>query len=137
MVAALGVADSRLGALVRLAAACARPSKSSSWRSAMAWLLLIKTPDGRAFLYDCGRLGDPSVGRRIVAPALWAGGVGRIEAVYLSHADQDHYDGLLDLLDRFPHRRRLRHTGVRRASQSVGHRAAQSHQVTRRPDSTR
>ncbi len=63
--------------------------------------VLIQTPDGRAFLYDCGRLGDPSVGRRIIAPALWARGVGRIEAVYLSHADQDHYDGLLDLLDRF------------------------------------
>ncbi len=64
--------------------------------------VLIRTPDGRAFLYDCGRLGDPSVGRRIVAPALWARGVGRIDAVFLSHADQDHYDGLIDLLDRFP-----------------------------------
>ena len=28
--------------------------------------------------------------------------MGRIDAVFLSHADQDHYDGLLDLLDRFP-----------------------------------
>ena len=64
--------------------------------------VLIRTPDGGAYLYDCGRLGDPSVGRRIVAPALWKRGVGRIDAVFLSHADQDHYDGLLDLLDRFP-----------------------------------
>jgi competence protein ComEC len=64
--------------------------------------VLIRTPDGRALLYDCGRLGDPSVGRRIIAPALWARGVGRIDAVFLSHADQDHYDGVPDLLDRFP-----------------------------------
>ncbi len=64
--------------------------------------VLIRTPDGGAYLYDCGRLGDSSVGRRIVAPALWNRGVGRIDAVFLSHADQDHYDGLLDLLDRFP-----------------------------------
>jgi competence protein ComEC len=64
--------------------------------------VLIRTPDGGAYLYDCGRLGDPSVGRRIVAPALWNRGIGRIDAVFLSHADQDHYDGLLDLLDRFP-----------------------------------
>ena len=64
--------------------------------------VLLRTPDGRACLYDCGRLGDPSVGRRIVAPALWARGVSRIDAVFLSHADQDHYDGLIDLLDRFP-----------------------------------
>ena len=36
-----------------------------------------------------------------VAPALWNRGVGRIDAVFLSHADHDHYDGLPDLLDRF------------------------------------
>ena len=33
---------------------------------------------------------------------LWARGVSRIDTVFLSHADQDHYDGLPDLLDRFP-----------------------------------
>ncbi len=64
--------------------------------------VIIQTPDGHTHLYDCGRLGDPSVGRRIVAPALWARGSGRIDTVFLSHADQDHYDGLPDLLVRFP-----------------------------------
>ena len=64
--------------------------------------VLIHTPDGQTLLYDCGRLGDPTVGRRIIAPALWARGVSRIDTVFLSHADQDHYDGLPDLLDRFP-----------------------------------
>ncbi len=64
--------------------------------------VLIHTPDGQTLLYDCGRMGDPSVGRRIIAPALWARGVSRIDTVFLSHADQDHYDGLPDLLDRFP-----------------------------------
>ncbi len=64
--------------------------------------VLIQTPGGRNLLYDCGRLGDPSVGRRIIAPALWARGVRRIDTVFLSHADLDHYNGLTDLLDRFP-----------------------------------
>ncbi len=64
--------------------------------------VLIQTPDGQTLLYDCGRLGDPTVGRRIIAPALWARGVSRIGTVFLSHADQDPYDGLPDLLDRFP-----------------------------------
>jgi competence protein ComEC len=64
--------------------------------------VLLQTPDGQTHLYDCGRLGDPTVGRRIIAPALWARGVSRIDTVFLSHADQDHYDGLPDLLDRFP-----------------------------------
>jgi competence protein ComEC len=63
--------------------------------------VLIQTPDGQTFLYDCGRLGDPSVGRRIVAPALWERGVARLDAVFLSHADQDHFNALTDLLDRF------------------------------------
>ncbi|HEX3449031.1 MAG TPA: ComEC/Rec2 family competence protein, partial [Isosphaeraceae bacterium] len=63
--------------------------------------VVLHLPDGQTLLYDCGRLGDPSVGRRIIAPALWASGVNRIDTVFLSHADQDHYDGLPDLLDRF------------------------------------
>ena len=46
-------------------------------------------------------MGDPSVGRRIIAPALWSRGVTRLDSVFLSHADQDHYNALPDLLDRF------------------------------------
>ena len=64
--------------------------------------VLIRGGDGRTILYDCGKLGDPSVGRRIVAPALWARGGHRLDEVWLSHADADHYDGLPDLLDRVP-----------------------------------
>ncbi len=63
--------------------------------------VVVATPEGRAFLYDCGRMDDPGVGRRIVAPALWSRGLSRIDAVYLSHADNDHYNGLPDILDRF------------------------------------
>jgi competence protein ComEC len=64
--------------------------------------VVLDTGDGRAVLYDCGRMRDPAVGRRVIAPALWARGVGRLDAVVLSHADADHYNGLPDLLDRFP-----------------------------------
>jgi len=106
-----------------------RLSRSATWLLAVAWFVpgwllsgtsgreatleaeflavghglavLLHTPDGQTLVYDCGRLGDPTVGRRIIAPALWADGVNRIETVFLSHADQDHYDGLPDLLDRF------------------------------------
>lgn len=63
--------------------------------------VVIEAGDGRAWVYDCGRMRDPGVGRRIIAPALWSRGVRRIEAVILSHADSDHYNGLPDLLDRF------------------------------------
>jgi competence protein ComEC len=61
----------------------------------------LYTPEGKAFLYDCGRLDDPHIGRRVIAPALWSRGVTRIDAVFLSHADQDHFNALPDLTERF------------------------------------
>jgi competence protein ComEC len=64
--------------------------------------VVIETGGGHAVLYDCGRMRDPSVGRRVIAPALWARGIHRLDMVILSHADADHYNGLPDLLDRFP-----------------------------------
>lgn len=63
--------------------------------------VIVQTPDGSSYLYDCGKLGDPRVGRRIVAPAFWERGIRRLDAVILSHADSDHYNGLPDILDRF------------------------------------
>jgi competence protein ComEC len=63
--------------------------------------VVLQLAGGHTLLYDCGRMGDPRVGRRIIAPALWSRGVTRLDSVYLSHADQDHYNALPDLLDRF------------------------------------
>jgi competence protein ComEC len=62
---------------------------------------VLETPDGRTILYDAGSLGGPDVARRQVAPFLWHRGVRRIDEVFLSHADLDHFNGLRDLLDRF------------------------------------
>ena len=61
----------------------------------------IRSPDGGVSLYDCGKMGRPRVGRRLIAPALWSRGVRRVDRVFLSHADADHFNGLPDLLDRF------------------------------------
>jgi competence protein ComEC len=63
--------------------------------------ILIETAPGHFDLYDCGAMGDRTVGRRIIAQALWARGANRIDTVILSHADQDHYGALPELLDRF------------------------------------
>jgi competence protein ComEC len=63
--------------------------------------VVVQSGDGHTWIYDCGRMRDPGVGRRIIAPALWARGVWHVDAVILSHADSDHYNGLPDLLDRF------------------------------------
>jgi competence protein ComEC len=62
--------------------------------------VLVRSPAGRTLLYDCGRMRDEQVGRRVVAPALWNRGVRRVDCVVLSHADSDHYNGLADVLER-------------------------------------
>jgi competence protein ComEC len=62
---------------------------------------VIETPDGRVLLYDAGTTAGPDVTRRQVAPFLWSRGIRRIDEVFLSHADLDHFNGLPALLDRF------------------------------------
>src|SRR6202022_824538 len=56
---------------------------------------------GRTLLYDAGSLGGPEVTRRQIAPFLWSRGIRRIDEVFLSHADLDHFNGVVSLLDRF------------------------------------
>jgi competence protein ComEC len=62
---------------------------------------VLETPDGRVLLYDAGALGGPEVTRRHIAPFLWNRGVRRVDEVLLSHADLDHFNGLVELMDRF------------------------------------
>jgi competence protein ComEC len=62
---------------------------------------VLETPDGRTLLYDAGAIGGPDVTRRQIAPFLWSRGIQRIDEVFLSHADLDHFNGLIALLDRF------------------------------------
>jgi competence protein ComEC len=62
---------------------------------------VLETPEGHVLLYDAGALGGPDVTRRQIAPFLWHIGIRRIDDVFLSHADLDHFNGLPGLLDRF------------------------------------
>ncbi|MDX2038237.1 MAG: ComEC/Rec2 family competence protein [Isosphaeraceae bacterium] len=55
-----------------------------------------------AVLYDAGRMADSGVGRRIIAPALWALGVRRLDAIVISHADADHFNGVVEVIERIP-----------------------------------
>lgn len=63
---------------------------------------VIETPDGRSLLADAGSTAGPAVVRRVVAPFLWSRGVRRIDELFLSHADADHFNGVAELLRRFP-----------------------------------
>ena len=62
--------------------------------------VVIETPDGRVLLYtprDVGTGRDPTLHRAI----YWSRGIRRIDEVFISHADLDHFNGLPALLDRF------------------------------------
>lgn len=63
---------------------------------------VIETPDGRCLVYDAGAASGPSAVRRVVAPYLWSRGIRRIDELFLSHADTDHFNGVAELLRRFP-----------------------------------
>jgi competence protein ComEC len=69
---------------------------------------VIETPHGRTLLYDAGAVSGPDVTRRIIAPYLWNRGIRRIDTVFLSHADLDHFNGLPALLERFDVKRIIR-----------------------------
>ena len=62
---------------------------------------VIETPDGRTLVYDTGAVSGPDMTRRTVAPYLWHRGIRRIDELILSHADLDHFNGVVELLERF------------------------------------
>ncbi|MBX2852098.1 MAG: ComEC/Rec2 family competence protein [Phycisphaeraceae bacterium] len=59
---------------------------------------LIRSGD-ETLMFDCGSQGYWRIGRRSIVPALNALSVPRIDTLMLSHADLDHFVGVLDVLD--------------------------------------
>ena len=59
---------------------------------------LLELPGGGTLLYDCGSLSGATRAADAVLGALRARGRTRLDAVLLSHADADHFNGLPDLL---------------------------------------
>ena len=76
-------------------------AEANVWAVGHGLSVAVRSPSGRTALYDAGKMSDPHVGRRVIAPALWSSGVQRIDTLILSHADADHFNGVVDLLDRF------------------------------------
>jgi competence protein ComEC len=63
--------------------------------------IVVELPDGRAILYDAGKLGSPLGAARPVSSVLWSRGITHLDALVISHADADHFNGIPELLDRF------------------------------------
>ena len=50
-------------------------------------------------MFDCGSQGYMNVGAKTIVPALRRLGVGRIDTLVISHADLDHFNGTLAVVD--------------------------------------
>ncbi len=63
--------------------------------------VLIELPGGKNLLYDCGSTVSSKFAAGRVSDVLWHKGVGTIDAVIVSHADIDHFNGIPELSRRF------------------------------------
>jgi competence protein ComEC len=63
--------------------------------------IVLRGPDGRVLLYDCGSLSGGELAAETMSLALWQAGCSRIDGLILSHADADHCNGVALLTKRF------------------------------------
>lgn len=60
---------------------------------------VIFTKEGNVFIIDCGSSLEYNVGEKILIPFLKYYGIGRVDGVIISHPDEDHMNGILELLE--------------------------------------
>lgn len=60
---------------------------------------VLELPNGEAWLYDAGGGGPRDVGRNVIVPYLRHREIERIDRVYVSHPNLDHFNGLLSVVD--------------------------------------
>ncbi len=63
--------------------------------------VIIEHPTGEVWLYDAGHLGAAERSHQEIAASLWTLKTARIDRLIISHADSDHYNATLGLLERF------------------------------------
>ncbi len=60
---------------------------------------VIFTKEGNVFVIDCGSTSKYNVGEKILIPFLKYYGMGRVDGIIISHPDEDHMNGILELLE--------------------------------------
>lgn len=61
--------------------------------------IFVRTCGGEIYLFDCGSSSEQNIGKYTLIPFLKYQGVSRIDAVFVSHPDADHYNGIKELLE--------------------------------------
>lgn len=59
--------------------------------------IIVQTPSGKTLVYDAGSRGGGRYPAEVVSEALWAQGASKIDAMVITHADADHYSGVIPL----------------------------------------
>ena len=60
--------------------------------------ILLEMKNGETYLFDCGSSSRTKVGKYVLIPYLKSRGIRQIDAVFVSHADSDHCNGIIELL---------------------------------------
>lgn len=60
---------------------------------------VVFSKEGKTFVIDCGSTSKNKVGEKILIPFLKYHGVNRIDGVFVSHPDEDHMNGVIELLE--------------------------------------
>lgn len=60
--------------------------------------ICVQLSSGEVYLFDCGSSSRSRVGERVLIPFLKFYGIQRVDAVFASHGDADHINGILELL---------------------------------------
>ena len=64
--------------------------------------VVIQNGNGNIYLSDCGSTSVSKVGKYRLVPFLKHKGYGRIKGIFLSHLDEDHINGIIELLEMAP-----------------------------------
>jgi competence protein ComEC len=62
---------------------------------------VLRLPDKKVICYDIGSLSNFNLAERTVTPFLRSRGINHIEAIFISHANIDHYNGVIDICRNF------------------------------------
>lgn len=61
--------------------------------------IVVRTCAGDTYLFDCGSSSRSGVGKYVLLPYLKYSGIQCIDGIFLSHPDEDHVNGALELLE--------------------------------------
>ena len=60
--------------------------------------IVVETGQG-AYLFDCGSTSRKNIGEYVLKPYLKSRGIGSLRGVFVSHPDEDHMNGVIELLE--------------------------------------